>query len=91
MIADSVEHTEQRNVYMVTVREDGNLVATIRELAAGNAVVLRIFNRLKEEVCRDGYAMNGDSCILKGVKAGEVYQIQVLHDTGFCSYQLQID
>lgn len=91
VIADSVEYTDQRNVYMVTVREDGNLTATLQEMTADNVVVIRIYNRLMEEVCKDGYAVNGDSCVLQGVKAGEEYQVQVLHHTGFCGYQLQID
>ena len=91
VISDSVEYTDQKNVYMVTVNEDGNLSVTLQETVAGHAVQLRIYNRLLELVARDNYTLNGDCLTLEGVKAGEEYMVQVRQAEGFCDYQIRID
>ena len=91
VIVDSIEHTDQRNVYMLTADADGDLTFTLEEVPYGNAVCLRIFNRLGENVGTREYMTNGNTYTLKNVKAGETYQIQIVYDEGLTGYQLRID
>ena len=90
MIEDSIEHTDQRNVYSLTANTDGDIKFELGNIESGKAVRMRIFNRLKEKLYDSGYMENGDTCVLKNVQAGQTYQVQILYSKGFCDYQLTI-
>ena len=89
-ITDSVEYTDQRNVYRFTVPIDGCYRFWISGLYSGTDVEFYIFNQLDETVASDTYCVNEEGLTVKDLKAGEIYEIQVRQDEGFSEYALEI-
>ena len=54
-LEDRMEYTDQRNTYLLQVRRDGRVRLEVCNMMAGTAVVLRVFDRLNQEVGSDGY------------------------------------
>lgn len=91
IVNDSIEYTDQRNVYSFTADHSGDVTITITGLSSGTAVELYVFNDLEETVALDTYFQNNDSLIVKNVSAGTHYEVQVRQDTGMSKYTLTID
>lgn len=89
-VNDSIEYTDQRNVYTFTPPEDGRYRLEIEGLKSGCAVELYVFNYLDEVVNSDTYCTNGEGVTLKDLKASETYEIQVRQSSGKCPYILNI-
>lgn len=89
-LTDSVEFTDQRNVYSFTVPMDGRYRFELSGMKNGTAVELYVFNALGETVASDTYCTNGDGVTVKGAKAGEIYDVQVRQYTGLSSYNFTI-
>ena len=89
-LTDSIEFIDQRNVYLFTVPIDGRYRFELSGMMSGTATELYVFNRLDEEVAANTYCENGEGVTVKGLLAGEVYQVQVRYVSGHSSYNLLI-
>lgn len=90
LVNDSIEYTDQRNVYTFTVPIDGRYRFEVSGLSGGASVELYMFNYLDEIVNSDTYCTNGEGITVKGLNAGETYEVQIREDNGFSSYTLSI-
>jgi hypothetical protein len=90
-VSDSIEYTDQRNIYFFTAPETGTYTFSISDLLNGCAVGLYAFNNLGETIDSDMCCENGEEIILKDVAAGETYEIQVRHYSGASNYKLKIE
>ena len=90
IVNDSIEYTDQRNVYSFTVPVDGRYRFELSGMTDGTDVELYMFNYLEETVASDTYCTNGDGITVKDLKAGETYEVQIRQDNGFSSYTLSI-
>ena len=90
LVSDSIEYTDQRNVYSFTVPRDGRYRFELYDMMKGFAPELRVFDRLGEETAGDGYCENHEGVTLKNLKAGETYQIQVRQGSGTGNYRMLI-
>ena len=90
IVKDSIEFTDQRNVYTFTAHNDGRYRFELSGMKNGTAVELYMFNELGETVNSDTYCTNGEGITVKDLKAGEVYEIQIRQVEGFSSYNLEI-
>ncbi len=96
-IKDSIEYTDQRNVYTFTVPVDGRYRFSISGMQSGTSVEFMVFNDLGETV-REVYLRNDEGTTLKGLTAGETYEVQiryysgsnVWHIAGYSDYTLSI-
>ena len=61
VVNDSVEYTDQRNVYAFTADKSGTHIFTISGLSSGCAVELYAFNELGETITSDTYCTNGEN------------------------------
>ncbi len=91
VVNDSVEYTDQRNVYAFTADKSGTHTFTISGLSSGCAVELYAFNELGEIITSDTYCTNGESITLKNLKPGDTYEIQVRQSSGVSGYQLKVE
>ena len=89
-LTDSIEYTDQRNVYTFTVPIDGRYRFELSGMMSGTAAELYVFNSLGETVVSDTYCMNGDGVTVKDLLAGEIYEVQVRYASGFSNYNLTI-
>ena len=90
LLTDSVEYTDQRNVYSFTVPRDGRYRFEFARMMSGMKVDLYVFNDLNETVGSYTYCTNGCGLTLKDLKAGEVYEVQVRQSSDVGSYNLLI-
>jgi len=89
-INDSVEYTEQRNLYNFTVPKNGTYRFEMANLASGTDTQMYIFDDPGNKISEDTSCRNGEGLTLKDVKAGDIYEIQVRQNTGLSSYTLNI-
>lgn len=89
-VSDSIEFTDQKNVYTFTVPVDGRYRFEMSEMLNGTSVELYMYNSLGETVGYDSYCKSGEGITVKDLKAGEVYEIQVRQNEKFSSYVLSI-
>lgn len=89
-VFDSVEYTDQRNVYILSPGFSGKIKVSMSELQNGVSVALYAFNYLDETIDSDTYCVNGDY-ISFYVTAGNTYEIQVRQDSGLSFYNLTIE
>lgn len=89
-LTDSIEYTDQRNVYSFTAPVDGRYRFEISGMQSGTDVELYMFNSLGETVDSDTYCLNGEGITVKGLVAGEVYELQIRQDSGLSGYTLSI-
>lgn len=91
VVNDSVEYTDQRNVYAFTADKSGTHTFTISGLSSGYAVELYAFNELGETITSDTYCTNGKNITLKNLKPGDTYEIQIRQFSGVSGYQLTVE
>lgn len=91
IINDSIEYTDQRNVYSFTATTSGDITISIKELTNGVAVELMVFNDLKETILSDTYCQNGDELTIQNASVGAHYEIQVRYGSGTSDYELTIN
>lgn len=90
-ISDSVEYTEQRNVYLFIPPYEGNYCFKLSGLTSGVKVNMRIFNEGEEQMEATSYGVeNGFEMKLENAVAGETYQVQILQYEGTSDYILEI-
>ena len=89
-INDSVEYTDQRNLYNFVVPRNGTYRFELANLASGTDTQMYIFDDPGNKISEDTNCRNGEGLTLKDVKAGTIYEIQVRQNTGLSSYTLNI-
>ena len=87
---DSIEYTDQRNVYTLTVPVEGQYTFEISGMMNDTDVELYLFNDLGETVDSDLYCINGEGISVDGLEAGKVYELQIRQDYGLGGYTLSI-
>ena len=91
LLTDSIEYTDQRNVYSFTVPRDGRYRFKFAEMMNGFEVEMLMFNDLEETVAKNSYCSNGKGFTVKDLIAGDVYQIQVRQSKKTGSYTLTVN
>lgn len=89
-IFDSVEFTDQRNVYKFVVPRDGRYHFELSEVHNGTSFDFLVFNHLGDTIGTNYGAGNKDGITIKDLKQGEECTIQIRQSTNFGSYQLCI-
>jgi hypothetical protein len=88
-IYDSIQYTDQRNVYSFTAPIDGHYRFEMAELRNNARVSLYGFNYLGETI-GSNTGGNGSGLALNGLVKGQTYEIQVRQYSGFSSYTLNV-
>lgn len=92
-VSDSIQYTDQRNVYTFMPSLSGKYRFEIQELADGsnNEVNILVFNSRGGEEGSTSYGVaSGEGLEISDMQAGEIYQVQVRHYSGYDSYKLII-
>lgn len=89
-VNDSMDYTDQRNVYEFTAPSDGNFTFEVSGMYDGMSVQMYIFDDPGNKVDYKDNATNGSSLTLKDLKAGDTYEVQVRQKSGFGEYTLFI-
>jgi hypothetical protein len=89
-VEDSIEFKDQKNRYLFTAPRDGRYHFELSGMLSGTGAGLYVLNRLGETVGSKGYCENGSGVTLKGLKAGETYQVQVIQNQNCSGYTLSI-
>lgn len=90
-INDSIEYTDQSNVYSFTADTDGSLSVSISGMISDMHTELCVYNDLEETIASDYYCGNGDAVSVTDVPAGTHFKIEVKQREGFGAYSLQIE
>ena len=93
IISDSIQYTDQRNVYLFTPQITGRYRFEISGMTKGtnNEVDLLVFNSGGGVEDQTSYGiMNGDGLTIRDMQAGQTYEIQVRYYSGYDSYNLNI-
>lgn len=89
-VEDSIAFKDQKNRYLFTAPRDGRYHFELSGMLSGTGAGLYVLNRLGETVVSRGYCENGSGVTLKGLKAGETYQVQIIQNQNFSGYTLSI-
>ena len=89
-IDDSVEYTDQRNLYNFVVPRDGRYRFELSGLSYGVDTIMHIWDDPGNKVAEKNGVGNEDGLTLDNVKAGEIYEIQVRQSNGYSGYSLNI-
>lgn len=90
VIHDSVEYTDQRNVYSFTRSSNSEICLNISGLEANTAVELYVFSDLDETVAYDTYCYNGESIYIDEGSLGDHFEVQVRQCEGYGDYVLTL-
>lgn len=89
-VYDSIEFTDQDNVYQYSPPYDGDYEFTLSELKAENYFKVSVYNRLGERLAST-YCYNEDSLYVRDLNANETYTIHVQEENGFSVYRMTIE
>lgn len=90
-IADSVQYTDQKNIYQFTPPLSGRYRFELSEMVSGTAVNMTIYNPGGEKVEGTSYGIsNTDGLTIDNMNAGETYSIVITQYTGTMTYKLLI-
>ena len=89
-IDDSVEYTDQRNLYNFVVPRDGWYRFELSGLDSGVDTIMHIWDDPGNKISEKNGVRNGDGLTLNDVKAGDIYEIQVRQSNGYSDYSLKI-
>lgn len=90
-VLDSIQYTDQRNVYTFTPSSPGKYRFEIQGLTDGsnNEVNVLVFNSRDGKEGSTSYGIaNGDGLEIADMQAGETYQVQVRYYSGYDTYKL---
>ena len=90
-VSDSIQYTDQCNVYTFTPFSTGKYRFEIQDLTDGsnNEVNILVFNSRGGEEGSTSYGItNGGGLEIANLQAGETYQVQVRYYSGYDSYKL---
>ena len=86
---DSIEYTDQDNVYLYTASNDGGYDISLSEMRENAQVSVSVYNRLGERMGH-GYCENGDALSIDSLEEGETYEFHVEYEDGPTPYRLTI-
>ncbi len=89
-IKDSIQYTDQENIYDFNVKSAGKYTIKITGLDSSVTTKIYVYNDLDEKVTSDTSFKNNDSISLSNLKAGDYYRIIVYQYNGTGSYTLTI-
>ena len=89
-IDESVEYTDQRNLYNFVVPVDGRYRFELSGLGSGTDTDMLIFNDPGDKISEKLGCGNGEGLTLDNVRKGDIYEIQVRQKNGFSGYSLNI-
>lgn len=87
---DSVEYTDQRNLYNFTPSKTGDYRFEFSDVTGGVLLDMFAFDDPGNKLGSKEGIGNGDGLTLKNLKAGEIYEIQVRQSKGLGKYSLLI-
>ncbi len=90
-IKDSIQYTDQENIYNFTVDVTGTQTVKITGLDSSVTTKIYIYNELDETVTYDSSFKNNESITLKNLEVGTNYRIVVMHYSGTGNYTLTIE
>lgn len=88
-VKDSIEFSNQENVYLLTAKNDGELTLTVSGMDGSCAISATVYNSLGEKVVRNS-SLRNEYDIKAKLNAGETYKVTVNHVNGFTDYTLTI-
>lgn len=88
--SDSIDYTDQRNLYSFTPSKNGDFRFEIAGLSSGVLVDILAFDDPGNKLDAREAAGNGEGITLKNLKAYETYEIQVRQNKGLGSYVLLV-
>lgn len=91
LVSDSIQYTDQRNVYTFTPFSSGKYRFEIQGLTDGsnNKVNVLVFNSRGGEEGSTSYGIaSGEWLEIADLQSGETYQVQVRYYSGYDSYKL---
>ena len=87
-VRDSIEFTNQENIYMFTPKETADYDISVYEISSSCAVGVVIFNENGEIREQNDYMVSGDHFPNTTLIAGEAYEIHVYQSSGETAYAL---
>lgn len=88
-VQDSIEFTDQDNVYQYTSSSDGEYEFAFSEMRDGVQVHISIYNRLGERL-KYTYCGNDESLSIDNLEEGETYEVHVEYEDGVSPYVMTI-
>jgi hypothetical protein len=91
-LSDSIQYTDQRNIYSFTAPRDGRYRLEMAELRNNTRIRMAVLNYLGEQIASDSGSGvgNGNGLTLNGLVRGQDYEIRVSHYNGLSAYRLNI-
>lgn len=89
-INDSIEFTDQRNIYTYTPKIDGNYYIGFSEIINGVDMTLFVKNKLGETLKNNNYTIRNNDGVSYNLKGGEQYTIYVVYRNNYSTYQMNI-
>ena len=89
-VHDSMEYTEQRNVYLLTPDASGDVAFSFNDMAPEMSIDFYICNDLQEVLEWDYDCTNHSTIVFHNAKAGEAYTIVVLQSNEIGVYSLEV-
>ena len=86
----NINAEDQKDEYVYTVAIDGRLRVELSEIKSGAYMGLYVINSLGETVDYDDYCYNGEGVTLKGLEAGQEYEVQVRYASGKGDYNISV-
>lgn len=90
MVNDSIQYTDQRNVYLLEGEEGKSYQITIKNMSADQEVSLCAFDSLGYEIASDNYANANDSITINTLDSDQEINIQVRQSSGLGNYSIVI-
>lgn len=90
-ITDSIQYTDQKNIYQFTPPLDGRYRFELCEMVSGTKVNMTVYNPGGERVDGTSYGItNADGLTIDNMTAGESYDIVITQYTSTTTYKLLI-
>lgn len=89
VVSDSIEFTDQRNVYRFTASAS-TYNFDISDIQNDYRVEILLFNHLDEVVAEDDYCSNGEGIFVDNLTVGEEYELQIRYQDGCTDYKIII-
>lgn len=90
-VTDSIQYTDQKNIYQFTPPLNGRYRFELDEMVSGTEVNMAVYNPGGEKVDGTSYGItNSDGLTIDNMNAGETYNIVITQYTGTMTYKLLI-
>lgn len=89
VISDSIEFTDQRNVYRFKA-SNTSYNFDVSDIQNDYRVEVLLFNHLDEVIAEDDYCSNGEGITVDNLTVGEEYELQVRYQDGCTDYKITV-